>query len=484
MSIYGLEPPILEKINNLAFYYSELILTFDPEEVPLSEYIESNDNFAFVEEYALDIKGISTDIERLAEDTNNRNDVYDTFFEAVIWYTLRNPRVISSAYKFVPFKYFKACQRVRNYKNPPTVLEMEFACNESERFNTMIYEDIQCKIDEIIDLNRQPLTKMHRKTSARKVFSKNMVTEEEKDMFAPSKLSVHHIIPKSKIIKFLKIYKHLLTTFEDGQDDHTKSIYKIFYHNKRKIQIIEARYDFEDTGAFFTNLEIDENFIDYGLSAELWPLGLLFYGPQDRSDDPENEFEINCDIIVGPQVYYRARSLYDAIDEFLNHPSLQTSENGFTLYERLYGFRRRNEPYIYKPILNHWVIDLTSATWSLQTISPFVTTTENAILSLEHDEYIRACLREGRPTCSKYLDKNYYDANFHKRNKRTYEIEEYIAFNATALDIECNNWEENEQKRLLKLNNYDSYDHWCQSIYIMLNPILLGYCLAHGYSPL
>ena len=451
-------------INELVVKYMHLALTFDPEEIPLDNYLKTN--LDMLEKYHQEIQNIRTRIEQLNDKFKNIDVVRD-FFERV------NSKRYLLTKKPLPYKLLRERDEWEEAVSRSTqseVLPNDALCAEYLRYEKNTPEQIQQKIAEIVRLFTQTLKQLNERKND-KPFTKEVIVRCRGEL--PEKYySVHHIISKNTIIKFLNLYNDLLVRYENGSSDISRYTYRILDHNSRKVRMIDTRIEFGqgNNNPNFTKMENEEIYRTFSNRRSIWPDGLVFFGPKLRNDDPRDGFEVNCEVVVGREVFLRAQQLYNDITQFINTPpSLHTPDQAFVLHERLYGFRRLNEPTEYPYVRNNWNHDSTlSHPWSLRHVEEEEEPTIVQLPSSSNDDQ--------RPCCSK--DAYKYDNN-HSRYMRSIEAD-LNHFNLTTIDHLCKSHVTTTEK---PLSPYRNRPYVCrpENMYWMLFPPVFYYCRLAGY---
>lgn len=201
----------------------------------------------------------------------------------------------------------------------------------------------------------------------------------------PKKWSIHHMIPSETIVIFYEYYFQLLSQKSENMNQHKKFDWiKISEFNTQLTFLVEAdtlwrkfRGITRPVDDFGKNVNsAQEDFVKYWYR---WPIGLLFYGPDQsiRSDDPSkpdnqklfnqpNDFELYAANIVGQEYFDKVKELNSNILAFVEAYKSKTNnsndlfEMAFKIYNRLLTIHRE------APWDNKIIAPYNSEQWTLK----------------------------------------------------------------------------------------------------------------------
>lgn len=369
-----LTPSQLDAITKLATYYAELTTTFDPQEVPLDHFYETNeDDIIAYNNIATEIRNmlyIDPEFKDLSE-----IDKYEAFFDIVDYQT---NLIIKSNRKPRTFKSFKLWWELT--KTKPTEDLKEIYCNEVERSHKISEKDITSALAQIEYLKFDKDRSLY-------LPNKSLIKDNNiNDINIP--LSEHHIIPVSVLKKFFDIYYSIKKQL--GIELTTKNKYNWYFieeHNKRKDMIINYKKLFsinEKELPNFTRLENKKEYKKFINRVSTSPLGFTFRGPQLRSDDPsklnpnknkvDDNFEYGCASIIGQKYFDKMKKLYEEIRNFNKDQSTlnlqEKDREGTRLYNKIFNIHLESDQLVYFYNPNFWVQDdenkpLNETTWHI-----------------------------------------------------------------------------------------------------------------------
>ena len=351
--------------------YARLTCTFDPAEVPLEQYFETNKKE--IEEY-----------------TEIKNSIHEKLRSVLL---LHNYDHISEHDKFKIFETEVKKIIDKEFKNKPTVKPQTFKLfktwwalklmNGPERDlgknipNDHVLRDIYCRefqnnkqipeeqIKEALTIVRSSyptvLKKKRDKYLPEQYYKYGETVIGGNDGRSPTKFVTHHIIPAADLVHFFDIYyenKRLL-----GNELVNKGIYDWYMvgeHNDRKGMIMNYKNIYSLAKESLPNLQKDDTYKQLIRKIAMTPLGLAFRGPAERFEDPKAKIEDKCAIIVGKDYFEKVKKLYEQIQEFNNENKdnltpEEIDEKASKIYNRIFNIHLDGgkEFFHYNP--NHWI---------------------------------------------------------------------------------------------------------------------------------
>ena len=363
-----------EQQTHITFYataHARLTHTFDPAEVNLERYFETNKEQ--IEEYSNILNEIYSKISHnTVFEGINQHDRFDIFYKEVddiVNKEFKNNKGRGKPWTFILFKAWWLFAKLKFGKSVPNdhVLR-DILCREHTNSNQMPEDKIKEALKKVQTLDV--------KNKRNEYLPEEYVKLNQKvDGPRPKEYATHHIIPAADLKKFFEIYyanRKML-----GSELVKKGIYDWYMieeHNKRKGMIMNYRNVFlqqiNPETPTYTKLEIDEEFKKFINRIHMTPLGLSFRGPStvEREIDPGHDFEKDCEIIIGKEYFQKVKKLYEEIQEFNDRckpkqrskkyvapTSAEIEERGTKIYNRIFSIYLDGgkEFFHYNP--NHWI---------------------------------------------------------------------------------------------------------------------------------
>lgn len=490
-SVYGTITPKQDKfVDNLAKIYSNLMLSFDPEEIPFDDYYDTHSNE--VDTFTKIILSTRTEL-MSSKLLSNLNELErDTLFlQKATSYNLKKMQADTKPNTFEVVKMWYEHQKSSNLQefckahdkskqiDKHSIVESLSKFNNKHAFNVNRYKFF-------IELDN----------TQRKKYLKTKQNEPE--------LSIHHIIPLNTLKLFFKNYFQIQNKREQElMIDHTYNWYKILDHNQRKVLLNTVNHQYTDYHEYLKELASDtfkeskpnyqlqedtgySDFMDMMLSL---PPGLSFRGPKIRSDDPKIKFESNCALILGEDYFNKVNTLHKEIvnfnDKYNPKNPLLHELDAIRIYNRILTIHLEEGAQIifdYNPI--HWIQEA-NGKWRLKTsqewqqwLDIYLPNGEWAVKNLAQEEHDRRTvlvdvldasqnrtfLLEGVVMPKEFV---YYNPfNRRRRGVTTTDLE--------ALKNKCNKVTEVPQAPIQR--------HFCYSKpYLMLLPPVYVYCRLYYY---
>jgi hypothetical protein len=383
-----------EQQTHITFYataHARLTHTFDPAEVHLEQYFETNKEQ--IEEYSNILNEIYSKISHnTVFEKISQHDRFEIFYKEVddiVNKEFKNNKGQGKPWTFTLFKAWWVFAKLKFGKSVPNdhVLR-DILCREHTNSNQMPEDKIKEALKKV-----QTLSAVKNKRDG--YLPEDFVKLNQKvDGPHPKKFVTHHIIPAADLKKFFEIYyanRKML-----GSELIKKGIYDWYMieeHNKRKGMIMNYRNVFlqqiNPETPTYTKLEIDEEFKKFINRIHMTPLGLSFRGPStiEREIDPGHDFEKDCEIIIGKEYFQKVKKLYEEIQQFNDRckpkqrsnkyvapTSAEIEERGTKIYNRIFSiyldggkefFHYNPNHWIWLDDLKKWKIGLNSSQWVL-----------------------------------------------------------------------------------------------------------------------
>jgi hypothetical protein len=479
-------------IDTLASYYSKLMLSFHPQEIPFDEYYATHSSK--VDEFARIMKEIQNDL-MTNELISNLNELerYNIFFQKASQYDMDkiNSDTTPNTFEVIKLWYY-------HNKSPKQ--------DDVPKFCTAFEQNKQINEGSIVDALSK-FTNKHEFDENRVKYFIELNNKERKQYLKKKDepdLSIHHVIPLNKLQTFFRNYYKIQEKKEQElMDNHKYNWYKIMNHNQRQLLLNTLKHQHIDYHKYLSGLiDKDSNgegpstseqkllkrvlrpahqlqedsgyseFMDMMLSL---PPGLSFRGPESniRSDDPNENFEENCAIVLGENYFNKVKILHDQINAFNKqyeeNPLLeQNEEESIRIYNRITMIHLEQGSQIifaYNPA--HWIQE--NGKWRIKTIDEW-----NALQ--QAGEFLQKQIAQQQD-----LDRTRVisisggvmsgDFVFYKTNRRRRNI---INNSLEILKNKCN--EHNEIPKLPER-------HFCYSKpYYMLLPPVYVYCRLYYYK--
>jgi hypothetical protein len=385
----------IRAIKELAEFYGDLMMTFDPREVPLEDFFVSSSTQKEINDFNDVVIFIIVNLE-----TSSRlSDVpmverYTMFWDEVDQYITN--------FNFnggLPFT-FKLFQKISyshflNFDGSIKIKQIKMTDCEDYRKWKIIKQE---QIDEAL---KSISYDFDRKTKKFSIFlPEEFFIGEEKDMKKGQWFSNHHMISSQLLRRFWaahdKIFESMATREQKYKD-------RIMRHNQRKIMFPNLRTIHENTQKrrdWGQDVVLDEEYKEVLRSLQTLPPGLSFRGPAPnfRSDDPDkqknieidSDLEENCGIIVGDDYLKKVIELKQRIEHFLKDTD-QTVEKSSKMASRIMGMwvhRDYSKDKIILPWFSYnnfgtqeqWYLNTTTDLWRLKTKNEVNLTTEKPTL--------------------------------------------------------------------------------------------------------
>lgn len=357
VNMHPITPEQDKFLDKLANYYSKLMLSFHPQEIPFDEYYESHSSE--VDEFARIIKEIRSDL-MTSDMLSNLNELERDmkFFEKVSQY---NQAKMDSDTKPNTFEVIKLWY---NHNTRPESDDVSKFCT--------VYEQNK-------QISESSFMEALSKFSNKHTFDGNRVkyfielNNDDRKEYLPDKkdepkLSIHHVIPLNTLEEFFRNYYEIQEKKEQElMMKHKYNWYKIMSHTQRILMINTLKHQHLDYHEYLNGLinknsngegpstsekkvldrvknpahQLQEDsgyseFMDMMLSL---PAGLSFRGPASniRSDDPKEKFEENCAIILGQEYFNKVHVLNKQIEDFNKQYKQQNynEEDAIQIYNRI-----------------------------------------------------------------------------------------------------------------------------------------------------
>jgi hypothetical protein len=353
--------------------YARLTCTFDPAEVPLEQYFETNRKE--IEEYTNIKNSIHEKLRfnsKLPYSEHDTFKIFDTEVKKIVAKEFKN----NPTAKPQTFKLFKTWWAIRLINGPERDLGKNIPddhvlrgvyCLEFQNNNQIPEKQIK----EALTIVRSSYFKKDLKNKRDGEYLPDKYVQygeavERNGGKRPTTYATHHIIPAANLITFFNIYyknKRLL-----GNELVNKGIYDWYMvdeHNDRKSMIMNYKNLFslvQDNPAGLPNLQKDDAYKKFISKIAITPLGLSFRGPIGikRFQDPGSKFEDKCEIIVGKEYFKKVKKLYEQIQEFNNENKVnltpeEIDEKASKIYDRIFNIHLDGgkEFFHYNP--NHWI---------------------------------------------------------------------------------------------------------------------------------
>jgi hypothetical protein len=367
-----LNPEQKKVITNLATVYSRLTQTFDPDEVPISQYF-TTENQNYVIEYGKmleEIRGML--LTESALSGINEHDRLEAFHKEVDDIVIKARMNEKNNLKPWTFKFFKAWWTLQKLgKDTPLEHTARVSiCEELENSKQISPERINKALDEV----RASYISVFKKKRDEYLPKEFIKLGENVNGQKPKSFTTHHIIPSVDLRNFFG--KYFENRKELGMQLVRKGVYDWYMieeHNKRKSMIFNYRNLFlQQTNPEtprYTKLENNEEYKKFIDRICIVPLGLSFRGPTFRSDDPDKKFETTCEIIVGEEYKTKLMVLHKEILDFIEYcqPSGRTKKKyvpptviekdimGTKIYNRIFSIHLDGGKMFYHYNPNNWI---------------------------------------------------------------------------------------------------------------------------------
>lgn len=354
--------------------YARLTYTFDPAEVPLEQYFETNRKE--IEEYTNIKNSIHEKLRfnsKLPYSEHDKFKIFETEVKKIIAKEFKN----NPAAKPQTFKLFKTWWAIKLMNGPKGDLGKNIPDNH-------VLRDIYCRelqnnkqipeeqIKEALTIVRTSYSKKDLKNKRDGEYLPDKYVQygekvvERNGCKSPTTYATHHIIPAANLITFFNIYyknKRLLSN--ELVNKGIYDWYMVDEHNDRKGMIMNYKNLFsivQDNPAGLPNLQKDDAYKKFISKIAITPLGLSFRGPigTERFKDPKSNFEHKCEIIVGKEYFEKVKKLYEQIQEFNNENKnnltpQEIDEKASKIYNRIFTIYLDGgkEFFHYNP--NHWI---------------------------------------------------------------------------------------------------------------------------------
>lgn len=369
--VMTLNPEQEEVITNLATVYSRLTHTFDPDEVPISQYFTANQNHVIEYGKMLDeIRGmLLTDSALSGINEHDRLEAFHKEVDDIVIKAHMNEKANPKPWTFKFFKAWWALQKLG--KDVPLEHQARVSvCEELENSRQVSPERINKALDEV----RTSYISVFKKKRDEYLPNEFVEIGENVNGPKPKLFTTHHIIPSVDLRNFFS--KYFENRKELGMQLVRRGIYDWYMieeHNKRKSIIFNYRNLFlqqtKPGTPGYTKLENNEEYKKFIDRICIVPLGLSFRGPRFRIDDPDKEFETTCEIIVGEEYKTKLMVLHKEILDFKEYcqPSGRTKKNyvpptaiekdikGTKIYNRIFSIYLDGGKIFYHYNPNHWI---------------------------------------------------------------------------------------------------------------------------------
>lgn len=311
--------------------YARLTFTFDPAEVPLEQYFETNKKE--IEEYTNIKNSIHEKLRfnsKLPYSEHDKFKIFETEVKKIVAKEFKNnptakPQTFKLFKTWWALKLMNGPERDIGKSVPKDHVLRDVYCRELQNTNQMPEEQIK----EALTIVRSSYPKKDLKNKRDGEYLPDMYVQYGEKVIdgngkRPTIYATHHIIPAADLIIFFNIYyknKRLL-----GNELVNKGIYDWYMveeHNDRKGMIMNYKNLFslvQDNPAGLPNLQKDDAYKKFISKIATTPLGLSFRGPigTERFQDPGSKIEDKCEIIVGKEYFEKVKKLYEEIQEFNN----------------------------------------------------------------------------------------------------------------------------------------------------------------------